>query len=246
MKNFNIITIFPDLIKSFTKVGFIKRAILKKLITINNINLREYSEDKNSKVDDKAYGGGPGMVLQYQPVQKAISKLNNKGHVVYLSPQGQVLTQSKLNKLSSYDNLTFLCGRYEGIDERIINSFIDEEVSIGDYVISGGEVSAMVLLEGIIRLLPGVVDDSESIKQDSFQNGLLDYPHYTRPDIIDGKKTPEVLVSGNHQEIEKWRKKNSLGVTWKKRPELLKNVKLSKEDDKLLKEYIAEHESNEN
>ena len=246
MKNFNIITIFPDLIKSFTKTGFIKRAILKKLITINNINLREYSEDKNSKVDDKAYGGGPGMVLQYQPVQKAISKLNNKGHVVYLSPQGQVLTQSKLNKLSSYDNLTFLCGRYEGIDERIINSFIDEEVSIGDYVISGGEVSAMVLLEGIIRLLPGVVDDSESIKQDSFQNGLLDYPHYTRPDIIDGKKTPEVLVSGNHQEIEKWRKKNSLGATWKKRPELLKNVKLSKEDDKLLKEYIAEHESNEN
>jgi len=246
MKRFNIITIFPELIESFTKTGFIKRAILKKLITINYINLRNYSEDKNLKVDDKAYGGGPGMVLQYQPIQKAISSLSNKGRVIYLSPQGKVLTQPKLHTLSNYDDLTLLCGRYEGIDERIFNSFIDEEISIGDYVISGGEVPAMVLLEGIIRVLPGTVDDSESIKRDSFQNGLLDYPHYTRPDVIDGKQTPEVLISGNHQEIEKWRKKNSLGATWKKRPELLKNVKLSKEDDKLLKEYIAEHEGNEN
>jgi tRNA (guanine37-N1)-methyltransferase len=186
------------------------------------------------------------MVLQYQPVQKAISSLRNKGRVVYLSPQGKVLTQSKLHELSNYDDLTLLCGRYEGIDERIFDDLIDEEVSIGNYVISGGEVPAMVLLEGIIRLLPGAVDDSESIKRDSFQNGLLDYPHYTRPDIIDGKKTPEVLIRGNHQEIEKWRKKNSLGATWGKRRELLKNVKLSEEDDKLLKEYIAEHEGNEN
>ena len=245
MKHFNIITIFPDLIESFAKTGFIKRASLKKLITINNMNLRDYSEDKSLKVDDKVYGGGPGMVLQYQPVQKAISSLRNKGRVVYLSPQGKVLTQSKLNELSNYDDLTLLCGRYEGIDERIFDDLIDEEVSIGNYVISGGEVPAMVLLEGITRLLPGAVDDSESIKRDSFQNGLLDYPHYTRPDIIDGKKTPEVLISGNHQEIEKWRKKNSLGATWEKRRELLKNVKLSEEDDKLLKEYIAEHEGNE-
>ncbi len=246
MKNFNIITIFPDLIEYFSKTGFIKRASLKKLITINNINLRNYSEDKNLKVDDKTYGGGPGMVLQYQPIQKAISSINNKGHIIYLSPQGKVLTQSKLHKLSNYNNLTLLCGRYEGIDERIFDDFIDEEISIGNYVVSGGEVSAMVLLEGIIRLLPGAIDDLESIKNDSFQNGLLDHPHYTRPDIINGKKIPEVLISGNHQEIEKWRRKNSLGVTWKKRPELLKNVKLSEEDDKLLKEYIAEHEANEN
>jgi len=246
MKNFNIITIFPDLIEYFSKTGFIKRASLKKLITINNINLRNYSEDKNLKVDDKTYGGGPGMVLQYQPIQKAISSINNKGHIIYLSPQGKVLTQSKLHKLSNYNNLTLLCGRYEGIDERVFDDFIDEEISIGNYVVSGGEVSAMVLLEGIIRLLPGAIDDLESIKNDSFQNGLLDHPHYTRPDIINGKKIPEVLISGNHQEIEKWRRKNSLGVTWKKRPELLKNVKLSEEDDKLLKEYIAEHEANEN
>ena len=246
MKNFNIITIFPDLIEYFSKTGFIKRASLKKLITINNINLRNYSEDKNLKVDDKTYGGGPGMVLQYQPIQKAISSIKNKGHIIYLSPQGKVLTQSKLHKLSNYNNLTLLCGRYEGIDERIFDDFIDEEISIGNYVVSGGEVSAMVLLEGIIRLLPGAIDDLESIKNDSFQNGLLDHPHYTRPDIINGKKIPEVLISGNHQEIEKWRRKNSLGVTWKKRPELLKNVKLSEEDDKLLKEYIAEHEANEN
>tara|TARA_B100001996_G_scaffold377179_1_gene359420 strand:- start:2785 stop:3525 length:741 start_codon:yes stop_codon:yes gene_type:complete len=246
MKNFNIITIFPDLIEYFSKTGFIKRASLKKLITINNINLRNYSEDKNLKVDDKTYGGGPGMVLQYQPIQKAISSIKNKGHIIYLSPQGKVLTQSKLHKLSNYNNLTLLCGRYEGIDERVFDDFIDEEISIGNYVVSGGEVSAMVLLEGIIRLLPGAIDDLESIKNDSFQNGLLDHPHYTRPDIINGKKIPEVLISGNHQEIEKWRRKNSLGVTWKKRPELLKNVKLSEEDDKLLKEYIAEHEANEN
>ena len=246
MKNFNIITIFPDLIEYFSKTGFIKGASLKKLITINNINLRNYSEDKNLKVDDKTYGGGPGMVLQYQPIQKAISSIKNKGHIIYLSPQGKVLTQSKLHKLSNYNNLTLLCGRYEGIDERIFDDFIDEEISIGNYVVSGGEVSAMVLLEGIIRLLPGAIDDLESIKNDSFQNGLLDHPHYTRPDIINGKKIPEVLISGNHQEIEKWRRKNSLGVTWKKRPELLKNVKLSEEDDKLLKEYIAEHEANEN
>ena len=181
------------------------------------------------------------MVLQYAPIKNGIDSINNPGHIISLSPQGSLLTQSKLNELSKMNDLTFICGRYEGLDQRIIDNLVDEEVSIGDYVISGGESACMVLIEGITRLLPGSVDDYESIEQDSFQNGILDYPHYTRPDDIDGFKIPPVLLSGNHDLIEKWRRKHALGATWLKRPDLLKNVKLSKEDDKLLKEYIAEY-----
>jgi tRNA (guanine37-N1)-methyltransferase len=162
-----------------------------------------------------------------------------------LSPQGKPLTQQKLKNLSLKDNLTILCGRYEGVDQRVIDNLVDEEVSIGDYVISGGESASMVLIEGIARLIPGVVDDIESIKQDSFQAGVLDHPHYTKPENIKGMAIPDVLISGNHQKIEIWRRKHALGATWLKRPELLKNVKLSKEDDKLLKEYILEHKQNE-
>ena len=162
-----------------------------------------------------------------------------------MSPQGKPLTQQKLKNLSLEDNLTILCGRYEGVDQRVIDNLVDEEVSIGDYVISGGESACMVLMEGITRLIPGVVDDIESIKQDSFQAGILDHPHYTKPENIEGMAIPDVLASGNHQKIEIWRRKHALGATWLKRPELLKNVKLSKEDDKLLKEYILEHEQNE-
>jgi len=243
--NYNIITIFPELINMFAKTGFIKRAIEKDYIDMNVIDLRSYSNNKHNRVDDKSYGGGPGMVMQYEPIHSSIKDIKNKGSVLYLSPQGEPLTQQKLKNLSLQDNLTILCGRYEGVDQRVIDNLVDEEVSIGDYVISGGESASMVLIEGIARLIPGVVDDIESIKQDSFQAGVLDHPHYTKPENIKGMAIPDVLVSGNHQKIEIWRRKHSLGATWLKRPELLKNVKLSKEDDKLLKEYILEYKQNE-
>ena len=243
--NYNIITIFPELVNLFAKTGFIKRAIEKDYIDMNIIDLRSYSSNKHNRIDDKSYGGGPGMVMQYEPIHSSIKDIENKGSVLYLSPQGEPLTQQKLKNLSLEDNLTILCGRYEGVDQRVIDNLVDEEVSIGDYVISGGESASMVLMEGITRLIPGVVDDIESIKQDSFQAGILDHPHYAKPENIKGMAIPDVLVSGNHQKIEIWRRKHALGATWLKRPELLKNVKLSKEDDKLLKEYILEHKQNE-
>ena len=241
--NFNIITIFPDFIDSFKQTGFIKRAIEKNLISINSINLRSFSTDKHNRVDDRPYGGGPGMILQYEPIRKSLlsldlQKKNNK--VIYLSPQGKTLTQKKLNSFLILDNITLLCGRYEGIDQRVIDDFIDEEISVGDYVVSGGEIPSMLLVEGICRLIPGAIDDQESIKEESFQNNFLDYPHFTRPEVINNKKVPEVLLKGNHLEISMWRRKEALGATWLKRPELLKNVKLSKEDDKLLNDYISE------
>ncbi len=241
--NFNVITIFPDFIESFKKTGFINRAIKKEIISINSINLRDFSSDKHKKVDDRSYGGGPGMVLQYEPIKKAISSLNlNKkdNKVVYLSPQGRTLTQKKISSLLSLQNLTLICGRYEGIDQRVVDDLVNEEISVGDYVVSGGEIPCMLLIEGISRLIPGTIDDEESIKMESFQNDLLDFPHFTRPESIDNKKVPEVLLKGNHSEINEWRRKQALGTTWLKRPELLKNVKLSKEDDKLLNDYISE------
>ena len=243
--NYNIITIFPNLIHSFSDTGFIKRSIKNDIININIINLREYSSNKHKRVDDKTYGGGPGMVMQYKPIYDAIKNIKDSGLIIYLSPQGEPLTQVKLKKLASEENLTILCGRYEGIDQRVVDDLVDEEISLGDYVISGGESASMVLLEGITRLIPGVVDDEESIKQDSFQSGILDHPHYTKPEEINGMKIPDVLISGNHEKIEIWRRKQALGLTWLKRPELLKNVKLSKEDDKLLKEYILENKEND-
>ena len=211
--NYNIITIFPELINSFSKIGFIKRSIKNELIDIEAIDLRKYSIDKHNRVDNKPYGGGPGMVIQYQPILDAIKDIKNAGHIIYLSPQGKPLTQEKLKELSNMKNLTLLCGRYEGIDQRILDSLVDEEISIGDYVISGGEVASMVIIEGITRLIPGAVDDIESIKQDSFQDGILDHPHFTKPETINGLKIPEILTTGDHEKIRIWRKKHALGST---------------------------------
>ena len=242
----NVITIFPDIIDSFKETGFIKRAIEKNILFINVINLRDFSVNKHKKVDDKPFGGGPGMVLQYEPIKEALlskeNKSNEKQRIIYLSPQGKALTQKKFDFLSKQKNITLLCGRYEGVDQRVLDHLVDEEVSLGDYVISGGEVPSMVIMEGVCRLLEGAIDDEESIKQDSFQENLLDHPHYTRPEVINDKRVPEVLLKGNHLEINKWRRKQALGVTWRKRPELLKKVKLSKEDDKLLRDYKSEFE----
>ena len=243
--NFNVITIFPELISTFSETGFINRSIKNNLITIEPIDLRKYTNDKHNKIDDKSYGGGPGMVIQYQPIFDSLKDIDSPSHIIYLSPQGKPLTQDKLKQLSSMESLTLLCGRYEGIDQRALDDLIDEEISLGDYVISGGEVASMAIIEGIVRLIPGAIDDIESVKQDSFQAGILDYPHYTKPEEINGMKIPEILVSGNHEKIRIWRRKHALGATWLKRPELLKNVKLSKEDDKLLKEYILEYQDND-
>ncbi len=242
---YNILTIFPNLIEEFSKTGIVHKSLTKKIVDMNIINLRNFTSDPNRTIDDKVYGGGPGMVLKYEPIKDSLDSIEDPGYIIYLSPQGNVLTQSKLKALSLNKNITFICGRYEGVDQRVLDSLIDEEISIGDYVISGGENACMVIIEGITRLLKGVVDDYQSILEDSFQNGILDHPHYTRPDSIDGMDIPDVLNSGDHKMIEIWRRKQALGATWLKRPDLLKNVKLSEEDDKLLKEYIEECKKNE-
>ena len=246
MRTFNFITIFPDLINNFLKYGLVSRAIEKKIIEINTIYLRDFSDDSNLRIDDKSYGGGPGMVMRYKPVEDALKSIKRKSYVIYLSPQGSKLNQYKISELTKVKNLTFLCGRYEGYDQRVADDLVDEQISLGDYVISGGELPSLILLEGITRLLPNVANDIDSILNDSFTDNLLDYPHYTRPESINGHEVPDVLLSGNHNEIAKWRRKQSLGITWKNRPDLLKNVKLSIEDDKLLKEYINESKENEN
>ncbi|MAO06289.1 MAG: tRNA (guanosine(37)-N1)-methyltransferase TrmD [Pseudomonadota bacterium] len=246
MRTFNFITIFPDLINNFLKYGLVNRAIEKKIIEINTIYLRDFSDDSNLRIDDKSYGGGPGMVMRYKPVEDALKSITRKSYVIYLSPHGSKLDQHKISELTKAQNLTFLCGRYEGYDQRVVDDLVDEQISLGDYVISGGELPSLILLEGITRLLPNVANDLDSILNDSFTDNLLDYPHYTRPESINGHEVPDVLLSGNHNEIAKWRRKQSLGITWKNRPDLLKNVKLSIEDDKLLKEYINESKENEN
>ena len=246
MRTFNFITIFPDLINNFLKYGLVNRAIEKKIIEINTIYLRDFSDDSNLRIDDKSYGGGPGMVMRYKPVEDALKSITKKSYVIYLSPHGSKLDQHKISELTKAQNLTFLCGRYEGYDQRVVDDLVDEQISLGDYVISGGELPSLILLEGITRLLPNVANDLDSILNDSFTDNLLDYPHYTRPELINGHEVPDVLLSGNHNEIAKWRRKQSLGITWKNRPDLLKNVKLSIEDDKLLKEYINESKENEN
>ena len=246
MRTFNFITIFPDLINNFLKYGLINKAIEKKIIEINTIYLRDFSDDSNLRIDDKSYGGGPGMVMRYKPVEDALKSITRKSYVIYLSPHGSKLDQHKISELTKAQNLTFLCGRYEGYDQRVVDDLVDEQISLGDYVISGGELPSLILLEGITRLLPNVANDLDSILNDSFTDNLLDYPHYTRPESINGHEVPDVLLSGNHNEIAKWRRKQSLGITWKNRPDLLKNVKLSIEDDKLLKEYINESKENEN
>ena len=245
MNQFNIITIYPDFFESFCKHGLIKKAIEKKLISINAIDLRLYTNDKHQRVDLKTYGGGPGMVIQYQPVRDCLD-VNKIGKCYLLSPQGKTLSQKKLMDISKEEAVTFLCGRYEGLDQRIIDNLIDEEISVGDYVLSGGEIPAATIIEGVTRLLPGVADDIGSIINDSFYNGILDHPHYTKPELIDNKSVPEVLLSGNHQDIATWRKRQALIATFLKRPELLKNVKLSEEDDRLLQEFIADSNKEEN
>ena len=222
---FDIITLFPEMFSAIKEEGVIARAIKKSIISINEWQLRDFSENKYKNVDDKAYGGGAGMVMQVKPIRDCIKKIKEQEpetKVIYLSPQGEPLNQNLVEKLSSFESLTLLCGRYEGVDERIIENDVDLEVSIGDYVISGGELAAMVLIDSVSRRLPNVLGNKDSLN-DSFVNNLLDYPHYTRPESIDGDIVPEVLLSGNQAKIDAWRLEQAKNKTKQKRPDLLSN-----------------------
>ena len=220
---FDIITLFPEMFSAIKEEGVIARAIKQSIISINEWQLRDFSENKYKNVDDKAYGGGAGMVMQVKPIRDCIKKIKEQEpetKVIYLSPQGDPLNQNLVEKLSSFESLTLLCGRYEGVDERVIDNDVDFEVSIGDYVISGGELAAMVLIDSVSRRLPNVLGNKDSLN-DSFVNNLLDYPHYTRPESIDGDLVPEVLLSGNQAKIAAWRLEQAKNKTKQKRPDLL-------------------------
>ena len=220
---FDIITLFPEMFSAIKEEGVIARAMKKSLISINTWQLRDFSSNKYKNVDEKPYGGGAGMVIQVKPIRDCISKIKQSSpntKVIYLSPQGKKLDQNLVEELATFESITMLCGRYEGIDERIIENDIDFEISIGDYVISGGELAAMVVINAISRRLPGVLGNEVSLK-DSFTDNLLDYPHYTRPEVIDGQNVPEVLLSGNQAKIDAWRLEQSIKKTKQKRPDLL-------------------------
>ena len=236
-----VVTLFPEMFRALTDHGISRRAIEKELLTIETWNPRDFANDKHKTVDDKPYGGGPGMLMKVQPLKDAISAAKRKAGVecpvIYLSPQGKSLEQADLEKLVKLPQLILVAGRYEGIDERLIGSVIDAEVSIGDFVVSGGELPAMILIDGVTRLLPGAVGDKESVDNDSFSDGLLDYPQYTRPEVDDGLIVPRVLLSGDHREIARWRKMHSLGRTYEKRPDLIKERTLTDEERRLLDEY---------
>ena len=217
---FDVLTLFPEMFKSLDE-SIIGRAKGKELIEINLINIRDFSKDKHKKVDDTPYGGGAGMVMKPDVVYDAYSSLEDKNaRVIYLSPQGNVLNQEKVKELSKENHLILLCGHYEGIDQRVLDEIVDEEISIGDYVLTGGELPAMVLIDSVSRYIEGVLNE-ESIKEESFSNKLLEYPQYTRPEEFRGIRVPEVLVSGHHENIKKWRNEKSLEITKQKRPDLL-------------------------
>lgn len=239
-----VISLFPDMFRAITDFGVTGRAVKRGLLEVNLWNPRDFAHDKHRTVDDRPYGGGPGMLMMVQPLRDAIQAAKQVAgddvKVIYLSPQGKKLTQSGVAELAQHQKLILVAGRYEGIDERVIQSEIDEEWSIGDYVLSGGELPAMTLVDAVSRLVPGVLGDMASAEQDSFTDGLLDCPHYTRPENLDGVMVPDVLLSGNHEHIRRWRLKQSLGRTWQRRPELLNNLALTDEQAKLLAEYVQE------
>jgi len=238
---FDVITLFPEMVLQAAQIGVTGKAIENEIVLLNVWNPRDYTHDKHKTVDDRPFGGGQGMVMKYQPLHDALTaaKVDAKPDckVVYLSPQGKQITQSLLQKASELSQLILVAGRYEGLDERFIERDCDEEWSLGDYVISGGELAALIVIDGITRLLPNVLGNQQSALQDSHSDGLLDYPQYTRPEIIDGMAVPDVLLSGNHAQIAKWRMQQALGRTWQKRPDLLNNKTLSAEQERLLAQF---------
>ena len=239
-----VISLFPEMFRAITEHGVTGRAVKSGLLQIECWNPREFTHDKHRTVDDRPYGGGPGMLMMVQPLRDAIhaakQAAGDGAKVIYLSPQGRKLTQAGVTELATNQKLILVAGRYEGIDERVIQTEVDEEWSIGDYVLSGGELPAMTLIDAVSRLVPGVLGDQASAEQDSFMDGLLDHPHYTRPEVLDGLAVPEALTSGNHEVIRRWRLKQSLGRTWQRRPELINNLALTDEQESLLAEYVRE------
>ncbi|WP_455234451.1 tRNA (guanosine(37)-N1)-methyltransferase TrmD [Thiogranum longum] len=240
----DVVSLFPDMIRDFCRYGIPRIALEKGLLEVETWNPRDYTTNRHRNVDDRPYGGGPGMVMQVQPVSDAVRRARRQGEgpVIYLSPQGRRLDQAALRHFAESQHMILLAGRYEGIDERLIQQEVDQEWSIGDYVLSGGEPAVMVWIDALARLIPGALGDEESALRDSFMDGLLDYPHYTRPEVVDGNAVPSVLLTGNHAEIERWRLKESLGRTWQRRPDLLEQIVLDDEKQALLAEFIREQQ----
>lgn len=244
---FDILTVFPDMFQSILGESIIGRAQENNLVTINAINIRDYTMDKHKKTDDYPYGGGNGLVMMAQPIYDAYmsirEKLDYKPRVIYMSPQGRKLDQKIVEELSQYEHLVLLCGHYEGVDERILEEIVDEEISIGDYVLTGGEMPAMVLIDAVCRTIPGVLSNEDSYSDESHCGGLLEYPQYTRPAEYLNRKVPDILLSGHHANINKWRRKQSLLRTYKKRPDLMEKFQLDKKDKKLLEEALEEEKT---
>lgn len=245
---FGLVSLFPEMFEPFTSMGVFGRAVSAGLVEVSVTNPRDFAHDKHRTVDDRPYGGGPGMLMKVQPLRDAIDcakkelrdKKGVEGKVVYLSPQGRKLDDALSRHLASEPGLICVSGRYEGVDERVIESHIDLEISIGDYVLSGGEIASMVLMDSVARHLDGVLGHSSSAEEDSFADGLLDCPHYTRPEVLDGQKVPDVLLSGDHEKIRKWRVKQSLCRTYERRPDLLDEKNLTREQKQLLDEFLRD------
>ncbi len=237
-----IVTLFPESVTALLQFGVTGRAVERGLLSVGTHNPRDYATDKHKTVDDRPYGGGPGMVMKVETLRAAIGAARAKAgpgaKVIYLSPQGRRLDQAGVRELATRPAMVLVAGRYEGVDERLIETEVDEEWSIGDYVLSGGELPALVMVDALARLIPGALNDGESAAQDSFENGLLDCPHYTRPEEIEGRRVPEVLLSGDHAAIRRWRMQQMLGRTWQRRPDLLERLELDAEQKKLLDEFI--------
>ncbi|MEH0832308.1 tRNA (guanosine(37)-N1)-methyltransferase TrmD [Pectobacterium cacticida] len=242
-----VISLFPEMFRAITDYGVTGRAVKNGLLNVQYWSPRDFTYDRHHTVDDRPYGGGPGMLMMVQPLRDAIhaakAAAGDGVRVIYLSPQGRKLDQQGVRQLATNQKMILVCGRYEGIDERVINTEIDEEWSIGDYVLSGGELPAMTLIDSVARFIPGVLGHQASAEEDSFADGLLDCPHFTRPEILEGMGVPTVLLSGNHAEIRRWRLKQSLGRTWLRRPELLKSLALTDEQTRLLAEFQREYQS---
>ncbi|WP_409311167.1 tRNA (guanosine(37)-N1)-methyltransferase TrmD [Pectobacterium sp. B1J-3] len=242
-----VISLFPEMFRAITDYGVTGRAVKNGLLSVQYWSPRDFTYDRHRTVDDRPYGGGPGMLMMVQPLRDAIHAAKEAAgegaRVIYLSPQGRKLDQQGVRQLATNQKMILVCGRYEGIDERVIKTEIDEEWSIGDYVLSGGELPAMTLIDSVARFIPGVLGHQASAEEDSFADGLLDCPHFTRPEVLAGMDVPAVLLSGNHAEIRRWRLKQSLGRTWLRRPELLKSLALTDEQARLLTEFQREYQS---
>ena len=241
MLRFDVVTLFPEMFSALTDSGITRRALERGLWRLETWNPRRWTTDPHRTVDDRPYGGGPGMVMLAAPLERAIIEAKvsagRTAPVIYLSPQGRPLTQDRVAELAGGEGAVLLCGRYEGIDERVISRCVDEEISLGDFVISGGELAAMALIDASVRLVPGALNDDASAVEESFVDGLLDCPHYTRPESYEGLRVPEVLMSGNHEEIRRWRLQQALGRTWQRRPDLLAARTLSREEAVLLEAF---------